>query len=127
MTFSQAIQSGFAHYIDFEGRTSRSGYWYWVLFAILVSLAAQMLDTGVMGIYDRMGPFYTIAALTMFLPNLAIAVRRLHDIDRSGWWFLIVFTGIGAFLLLYWYCQKSDDGINRYGAPEGGMLAIGKS
>jgi uncharacterized membrane protein YhaH (DUF805 family) len=49
------------------------------------------------------------------LPGLAVAARRLHDIDRTAWWLLILLTGIGAILLVIWYCFKGTPGPNRFG------------
>jgi uncharacterized membrane protein YhaH (DUF805 family) len=56
-----------------------------------------------------------IASLVFFLPSLALAARRLHDVGRSGWWFLLVFTIIGIPVLLYWLVKDSDKGKNAYG------------
>ena len=61
------------------------------------------------------GPVGGLASLFFFLPSLALFVRRLHDVGRSGWWILIAFTGIGVFVLLYWLIKASDAGANKYG------------
>ena len=61
--------------------------------------------------------------LLTFLPSLALCVRRLHDIDRTGWWVLIAFTIIGAFLLIYWACVKGTTGPNRFGPDK--LAALG--
>ena len=118
MNFQQAVKGCFEKYADFEGRAPRSEYWWWVLFCALTGIAAAILDAAIFGVHHpaQAGPINALANLALFLPSLAVTIRRLHDVDRSGWWFLIVFTGIGAFVLLYWYCKKSDDGINRFGA-----------
>ena len=57
-----------------------------------------------------------LASLAFFLPGLALVARRLHDVGRSGWWFLIAFTIIGIPVLLYWLVKDSDAGANKYGA-----------
>ncbi len=58
----------------------------------------------------------------MFLPSLAVSVRRLHDRDYSGWWILLAFTGIGYILLIIWYCMRGTAGPNRFGPdPLAGM------
>jgi uncharacterized membrane protein YhaH (DUF805 family) len=65
-----------------------------------------------------MGPFsYVTAAveLALILPSLAVAVRRLHDIDRTGWWLLIAATAIGTLVLIYWACLPGTSGRNRFG------------
>ena len=95
-----------AAYAQFEGRASRSEYWWFYLFTVLATAAADMLS----------GTIGNIASLAFFLPGLALVARRLHDTGRSGWWFLIAFTVIGIPVLLYWLVKDSDAGANKYGA-----------
>ena len=113
MNIAEAIVSGFQNYVNFSGRAPRSEYWYWTLFAFLVGIVADILD-GILfhGIHT---PFSLITALVLLLPGIAVSVRRLHDIDRTGWWLLIAFTIIGLLLLLYWDCVKGTSGRNRFG------------
>src|SRR5215813_3749551 len=89
MTFSDAISSGFRNYVGFSGRASRSEFWYWILFTVLVSIVATIIDLVVLS--SNTSVLSTIWSLATFLPSLAIGVRRLHDTDRSGWWWLIAF------------------------------------
>jgi len=110
MNFGQAISSGFSNYVNFNGRACRSEFWYWGLFAVLIGIAAQIVDA-VIGVPAT----YILASLGLFLPGLTVSVRRLHDVDRSGWWLLLAFTIIGDFVLLYWDCIKGTDGPNRFG------------
>jgi len=114
MGFTQAISSGFSNYVGFSGRAARSEYWYWTLFAIIAAIIAAVIDTVVFPDME-VRPVSTIVSLALFLPGLAVAIRRLHDLDRTGWWFLIAFTGIGLILLFVWYCMKGTTGPNRYG------------
>jgi uncharacterized membrane protein YhaH (DUF805 family) len=117
MNVLEAISSGFRNYVNFSGRAIRSEYWYWTLFVIIV--------VGVFGVVDellypgvQMGAFSVvnmIVSLGLVLPGLAVSVRRLHDIDRTGWWLLLGFTVIGAFVLIYWACQRGTLGPNRFG------------
>lgn len=86
------------------------GFWYWTLFSVIAQIVAAVID----GILD-LTLIEAILSLALLLPSLAVAVRRLHDIDRTGWWILIAFTGIGILLLLYWDCMKGTDGPNRFG------------
>lgn len=114
MSFTEAIQSGFDGYVKFDGRASRPAYWWWFLFAILVSVAANIVGS----IIGTMAIVY-LAALAMFLPGLAVGVRRLHDTNRSGWWLLIgLIPLIGFIVLLIFLVQQSDAGENEYGAPQ---------
>ena len=113
MTFAQSIASGFRRYLDFKTRSSRSEYWWWTLFSMVASAVATICDEALFG--GESNPLYTINALVLFIPGIAVAVRRLHDTDRSGWWFLLAFTVIGILLLFYWYVQPGTQGMNRYG------------
>jgi uncharacterized membrane protein YhaH (DUF805 family) len=92
-------------YAEFSGRASRSEYWWFQLFTILAGAAAGALS----------GSIGNVASIAFFLPSLATGVRRLHDVGRSGWWFLIAFTGIGLLVLLYWLVKDSDKGANSHG------------
>jgi uncharacterized membrane protein YhaH (DUF805 family) len=115
MTFAQAIQSGFANYFNFSGRAIRSEYWYWVLFAMLGGLATEIIDSAIFASHSAVSPLNGLFNLLIFLPGLGLGIRRLHDINRSGWWVLITLTLIGVFLLLYWACQRGTPGPNRFG------------
>jgi len=114
MQFQDAILSGFRKYVTFSGRASRPEYWYWVLFAFLVAAVSGILDYAIFP-ESETGPLQSITSLILFLPGLAISIRRLHDIDRTGWWWLIAFTVIGIILLLIWACSRGTAGANRYG------------
>jgi uncharacterized membrane protein YhaH (DUF805 family) len=114
MNFTQAISSGFHNYINFTGRAARSEYWFWTLFTVLVSIVASLIDLGLFRSFD-FSPLSTIVSLGTLLPSLAVAVRRLHDLDRTGWWLLLVITVIGAIVLLVWFCMRGTAGANRFG------------
>jgi len=114
MNFQDAIRSGFRNYVTFSGRASRSEYWYWVLFALLVAIAGSIIDHTIFP-FASTGPIEGLTSLVLFLPGLAVSMRRLHDIDRTGWWWLIAFTVIGIILLLVWACTRGTAGANRYG------------
>jgi uncharacterized membrane protein YhaH (DUF805 family) len=112
MTFQEAIKDGFGKYVQFSGRSSRSAYWYWVLFEILAGVVGEIVDailgTGVI--------VAILLSLALFLPGIAVAIRRLHDTGRTGWWLLLWFLPfIGPIVLLVFYLLKSD-GPNKYGA-----------
>jgi len=114
MSFLQAVRSGFTRYASATGRASRSEYWYWTLFNVLVSLVTSGMDY-VLFPSNAWGPIATIAGLALLLPSWAVSIRRLHDINRSGYWVLIVFTFIGIPLVIYWACVKGTEGNNDYG------------
>jgi len=114
MNFQEAIKSGFRNYVTFSGRAPRSEFWFWVLFEVLVSIVANILDVAIFPFSD-VSPLNAIVSVALFLPSLAVSVRRLHDIDRTGWWVLISLTVIGVVLLLIWNCLRGTIGANRFG------------
>jgi uncharacterized membrane protein YhaH (DUF805 family) len=107
MEFTSSVKRNMttAAYAQFTGRASRSEYWWFYLFTVLATAAADTFG----------GTVGNLASLVFFLPSLALAARRLHDVGRSGWWFLLVFTIIGIPVLLYWLVRASDAGANKYG------------
>ncbi len=122
MKMMDAVKICFNKYVDFSGRARRSEYWYFVLFNLIVSfvlsLAANMTGGGPYGdggfnLFQAAASLYSLAAL---LPGIAVSVRRLHDIGKSGWYYLIYFIPVvGVILLLVWMCRDSDYGDNAYG------------
>ena len=118
MDFMTAVRTCWSKYVDFSGRARRSEYWYFALFSFLVGLATNIIDAILGTDYDGAttgGLINTVAGLALFLPGLAVAVRRLHDTDRSGWWILIgLIPIIGWILLLVWFCTDSKAD-NQYG------------
>lgn len=124
MTFSEAVRSAFSNYVTFSGRAARPEFWWWVLFVVLLMAVTSIIDgllvaplLGFSAFQGEAGqPLGVIVSLAIFLPGLAIAIRRLHDTGRSGWWILIgLIPIIGALILLYWYVQPSQEGSNPYG------------
>ena len=97
-----------------SGRAPRSEFWYWNFFLLIVSIVAMAIDAM---LFSESGysPLDMVVSLGLLIPNISVAVRRLHDIDRTGWWFLIAFTIIGIILLIVWACTKGTDGPNGYG------------
>ena len=115
MTFGEAISDGFSKYATFSGRSSRSAYWWWTLFYVLIVIGASIVDAAI-----NTPAFVSLVSLAFIIPNLAVLVRRLHDIDHSGWWALIGFIPIaGAIVLLVFACTASGPP-NKYGdGPDG--------
>lgn len=114
MNFTQAIASGFQNYVNFSGRAARSEFWFWTLFSTLATAAAGIIDM-VAFANAAVSPLNSLVSLALLLPGLAVSVRRLHDLDRTGWWLLLIFTVIGIILLLIWDCMKGTTGPNRFG------------
>lgn len=121
-------------YADFTGRARRQEYWNYVLYLILLFLACYMLifigaiaEIYILTVVGFL--LVSIIALLSFIPSLAIAVRRLHDTNRSGWYYLIgLIPLVGGILLLVWFCTEGTRGENDFGPdPKGGdeILEIG--
>ena len=106
------------NYANFSGRARRSEYWYFILFNMLFAIAAMVLDN-VLGItFDPIpyGPLYILYALATLIPGLGVVVRRLHDVDKSGWFILIALIPIiGSIWLLVLFCTEGTKGTNKYG------------
>lgn len=112
MTFVESIQTCFSKYATFSGRASRSEYWWFCLFNFLVAIILAMLELSTLS---------TIYTLATFLPSLAVCVRRLHDVGKSGWMYFVAFIPIvGAIWWLVLFCTDSQPGSNEYGEnPKG--------
>ncbi len=103
MTFGQSIKTCFSKYVTFSGRATRSEYWWFSLFSFIVLWI----------------PFVQFLAFLLILPSWAVAVRRLHDIGKSGWnllWGIIPF--LGGLYLLWLYIQESQPEANNWGEVE---------
>ena len=107
-----------AKYAVFRGRARRKEYWIYILFNVIFSIILAFVDMS-MDTFDTktgVGLFGTIYAAVLILPSMAVTVRRLHDIGRSGWWILIPIVPIlGAILMFAFLVQDSDPGENRFG------------
>ncbi len=123
MDFATAVRTCFQKFVTFSGRAQRSEFWYFVLFNLIGSFALGLIDALLFGwASDDPQVLNAIFSLVMFLPSLSVAVRRLHDTDRSGWWWWIILIPlIGWIILIIWYATKGTDGPNRFGPdPLGG-------
>ncbi len=99
-------------YAVFEGRSRRKEYWMFFLFNFIISFVLGFVE----GLVGGPGILYLIYALAVFIPGLAVTVRRLHDIGKSGWWILIgIVPLIGAIVLLIFAVMDSQPGDNEYG------------
>jgi uncharacterized membrane protein YhaH (DUF805 family) len=115
MGFVKSIATCVSKYANFSGRAGRAEYWYWILFQVLVSIAVVSIDGALSG---ATGTFSAVVFLGLFLPTLAVTVRRLHDIDTSGWLVLISLVPIiGSIILLIMTCSRGTEGPNHFG-PE---------
>lgn len=126
MTFGESIRTCFKKYVTFSGRATRSEFWWFVLFAWGGSILLSVVDSFVFGttvVTDNgfeastnTPIFSTIFSLATLLPGISVAVRRLHDLNRSGWWYWIVLVPlVGAILLIVWFATGGTRGANRFG------------
>jgi len=114
MDMMTAVKSVLRNYVGFQGRAPRSEFWWWYLFYLIVAIVLGIIDATVIG--SDAGILGAVWVLATLLPFLAVSVRRLHDIDRSGWWILIgIIPLVGWILIIYWYTRPSDEAANRFG------------
>ena len=111
----ESTKTCFKKYAVFSGRSSRQEYIGFYLFIILVPFLLAIIE-GLLGVFPY--PIFSIIfELAVFLPGWAVMIRRLHDVNRSGWWILINLTIIGIIPFVYWVCVKKSDEIeNRFGS-----------
>jgi uncharacterized membrane protein YhaH (DUF805 family) len=140
MSFGQSVKHVFSNYVTFQGRASRSEFWWWYLFTAIVSFIVfipvipwytDLINTSIsadgaavaLPALSGLATFglilSTIWSLVILLPTIAVAVRRLHDTNKSGWWLLLWFLsccfGIGAIILIIFWILPSTPGPNRFG------------
>ena len=161
MSFGQAISAFFSNYANFQGRTRRSGYWWVVLFMVIVSIVIALVDRfAFAGLWPQnlldagFGPISAVFFLIVAIPSLALGVRRLHDVGRSGWWLVLpavpgaaqsAVIGLGgaaamtsflsialgfltlaaSIVLFVFYIKDSQPGANSYGPNPKGVEAAG--
>jgi uncharacterized membrane protein YhaH (DUF805 family) len=111
VTFSEAIRDGFSKYVTFSGRSSRAAYWWWYLFTVLVSGAAWLIDV-LLGTWFIIG---ALASLVLFLPTLAVTVRRFHDAGHSGWWVLTWIIPLVGFIVTLIFALTPSKPPNEWG------------
>ena len=116
----------FKKYAVFSGRSRRKEYWYFVLFNIIVSIVLSGIDAllGTFSSSSNIGLLSGIYGLAVLIPTLALTFRRLHDIDRSGWWILAYLIPlIGPVVLFVFTLFDGTPGDNRYGPNPKGVTA----
>ena len=118
MDFQTSVKTCFKKYADFSGRALRSEFWWFVLFSLLGGIVTTIIDVMILGYsIESYGPANIIFTVVLILPGIAVTARRLHDVNRSGWWQLIYFTIIGILLILVWNITEGEKKKNIYGPP----------
>ncbi len=137
MDFMTAVKTCYSKYATFSGRAARSEFWWFVLFIMGMNFILTFVDSFLFGTVTTvpggfeaqtsMPVFSGLFLLASFLPNISVIVRRLHDTDRSGWWYWIVLVPvIGIILLIVWLATRGTPGENRFGPdPLGGSTFDG--
>lgn len=106
MTPVEAVTAVLTKYADFTGRARRSEYWWFILASFVVSLVLSLVSDTLQSLWS----------LAVFVPSLAVAVRRMHDTGRSGWFLLVGFIPIiGWILVIVWLATEGDSASNEYG------------
>lgn len=109
----------FENYANFNGRARRSEYWYYTLATILISIVLGILDYGSELAFDigELGILRGLYSLAVFIPGLAVMIRRLHDVGKSGWFlFILIIPLVGVIWLFILLCTEGNDGSNEFGA-----------
>lgn len=112
MSLVDSVRSVLTNYANFSGRARRSEYWWFALALVVVfGLLAGLSRASAL-----FAVVYGLAALAVFVPGLAVAVRRLHDTDKSGWFILLgLIPFVGGIILIVFYATEGTPGANRFG------------
>lgn len=119
MDIQTSIKTCFSKYATFSGRASRSEFWFFQLFTFLGSIATLIIDVMILGfsLDDASSPTNLIFLLIVMIPSVAVGCRRLHDLNKSGWWQILYLTIIGIILLIIWWATQGENKKNKFGLP----------
>ncbi len=109
------------NYANFEGRARRAEYWYYILmniilgfssilFFVIIGVITDIFEIAIVGYI-----IFILYTLIVLIPSIAVAVRRLHDTNKTGWLYLLNFVPFGGLVLFIFYCIEGDKGANQYG------------
>lgn len=111
----EAYKRFLRNYTNFSGRSTRSDYWYVVLANLLIGFVIGFIG-GLLGIAEITSTIIAIYSLAVLIPGIAVFIRRMHDINKSGWWWFISLVPlVGAIILLVFMCTDSVNENNKYG------------
>jgi uncharacterized membrane protein YhaH (DUF805 family) len=119
MDIQTSIKICFSKYATFSGRASRSEFWLFQLFTFLGSIVTLIIDVMILGfsLDDASSPTNLIFLLVVMIPSVAVGCRRLHDLNKSGWWQILYLTIIGIILLIIWWATQGENKKNKFGLP----------
>ena len=126
MTFRDSVKKCLSNYVTFSGRAARSEFWWFALFVFGGQIVLSWLDIALFGTTEVDGSSFSgqtdtpvfsgLFGLAMLLPMVSVAVRRLHDRDKSGWWYWIALIPlVGVIILIVWFATEGIRGENQYG------------
>ena len=127
MSFVESVRTCFSKYVTFSGRAARSEFWWFVLFVFATQIVLSWVDIALWGTTE-VGPgsiagstdtpiLSGLFGLATLLPMISVAVRRLHDRDKSGWWYWLgLIPLVGFIILIVWFATEGTRGANRFGA-----------
>ena len=122
IAFMDAVKACFSKYADFNGRSPRAEFWYFILFNAVVGVVLFTLAAAVASFFIYI---YYLYALAVMVPNIAVSIRRMHDIGRSGWWVLISLVPmIGSIWFIVLAALPSQLGSNQFGSNPYGPNTI---
>ena len=115
--FVESLSLFFKNYLNFSGRSGPSAYWWYLLWSLIFTILFAQIDSLALDISaEDLFSLSSAFALITLIPSISLSFRRLHDIDKSGWWLLISLTIIGIPVLIYWAIKAGDRQENSYGA-----------
>ena len=115
--FVESLALFFKNYLNFSGRSGPSAYWWYLLWSLIFTILFALIDSPALDISaEDLFSLSSAFALITLIPSISLSFRRLHDIDKSGWWLLISLTIIGIPVLIYWPIKAGDRQENSYGA-----------
>lgn len=115
--FQWGLISSFKKTFDFSSRAPRMEFWSFTVFTIVIGMVTQRFLDPHFFPANEWEPITNLSSLILLVPSISVAVRRLHDVNKSGWWLLIALTVIGIPYLIYLYCLKGTLDPNKYGDP----------
>ena len=115
ISFGNAVKNFYAKYFDFKSRARRSEFWWAFLYVLIAEFVLVGIFTFLNLNFEDL--FFHIADIFLFgIPLLALSVRRLHDMDKSGWYiFIALIPLIGGIILFFWWIKNSTVGLNNWG------------
>ena len=120
-SFSEAMKLYFTRAFDFQGRSTRAEFWWARLMFLIgyVALSLLAVSLGELAVF-----VFLIAFIIIIIPDISLSIRRLHDTDKTGWWYLLALVPFGGLILLFFFCAAGTSGPNKFGEDPYGNIAL---